>query len=108
MAPEANPEFEDIMQQHGLNRDQQPAPGAAAGDVDMQDTEQQENIPPAGGSQQQQQQSQGGDKQQSGEKQQSEGGSGSAPQTQTQTRKTTTISAEKYEFVKVSCCAVLC
>jgi hypothetical protein len=97
------------MQQHGLNRDQQPTPGAAAGaagDVDMQDTEQQENIPPAGGSQQQQQ-SQGGDKQQPGEKQQAEGAGGAGTQTQTQPRKTTTISAEKYEFVKVRCCVVL-
>lgn len=91
---EPNPDLEDLMQQHGVNREQQQ--GAGAADVEMQDAdEQQENIPPAGGSQQQQQ-SQGGEKQQQGEKQTQAG-----MQPQTQPRKSTTISAEKYEFVKV-------
>jgi hypothetical protein len=100
-APQANPDFEDLMQQNGLNREQQQqqqGQAGAAGDVEMQDV-QQENVPPAGNSQQQQQSSQGGEKQQGtqGEKQQEAAGT----QQQTQPRKTSTISAEKYEFVKV-------
>lgn len=107
---EANPDLDDLMQQHGINREQQ-QPGAARDrDVEMQDAaqEQQENIPPAGGSQQQQ--GEGGEKQQQAEKQAQAG----TQQQQAQARKTTTISADKYEFVKVSahscccCCWVDC
>jgi hypothetical protein len=97
-APQADPEFEDPMQQNGLTREQQQQEGAA--DVEMQDV-QQENVPPAGNSQQQQPQvlSQGGEKQAAAGGKQVQEAAGT--QQQAQPRKTT-ISAEKYEFVKVS------
>jgi hypothetical protein len=96
---EANPDLDDLMQQHGINREQQQPGTAGDGDVEMQDAQQQqENIPPAGGSQQQQ--GEGGEKQQQGEKQAQMG-----TQQQARARKTTTISADKYEFVKVSIAA---
>jgi hypothetical protein len=97
---EANPDLHDLMQQHGINREQQQPGTAGDGDVEMQDAQQQqENIPPAGGSQRQQ--GEGGEKQQQqGEKQAQMG-----TQQQARARKTTTISADKYEFVKVSIAA---
>lgn len=102
-----NPDLDDVLQQHGLHREQGAAGAAAGGDAEMQDAqEQQENIPPAGSSQQQHQQS-SQDKQQQQQTQPQQSGAaasegGTTGTQQTQAKRTFTISAEKYEFVKVS------
>jgi hypothetical protein len=101
---EANPDFEELMQQHGVTREEQQqqdgAAAAGAGDAEMQDADadaQQENIPPAGGSLQQGTQASGDKQQQGGGKQ----AQASGMQQMTQPHKAVKISNEKYEFIKV-------
>lgn len=80
-----DPDFSDLMHQHNIEREQ-----PAAADAEMADAEQQENVPPpAGANNVQQQDKQPGqqDKQQQQQKQQ---------------KRSTNVSAEKYEFIKVS------
>eukprot|EP00878_Enallax_costatus_P008872 GHUV01009274.1.p1 GENE.GHUV01009274.1~~GHUV01009274.1.p1 ORF type:complete len:441 (+),score=237.04 GHUV01009274.1:235-1557(+) len=83
-----DPDFSDMMNQHNVPHEQQPA---AADDVDMADAdhEQQENVPPPGGD---------GNVQQP-EKQASQQGK-QQQQEQQQQKRSTNISAEKYEFIK--------
>lgn len=85
-----DPDFSDMMHQHNVPHEQQ---AAAAEDVHMADAdhEQQENVPPPGGDgnvQQQEKQASQQDKQPQQEQ----------PQQQ---KRSTNITAEKYEFVKV-------
>lgn len=106
--PEEDPDFTDMMHQHNVQPEEQPQHAAAAAadvdqneDVDMTDAaDQQENVPPPG-SQQPQQGKQ--PLQQTGKQQvtQAEQAQQEQPASAAQQRKSTSISADKYEFVKV-------
>jgi hypothetical protein len=107
---EDDPDFADMMHQHNVQQEEQPEHTAAAAaaaaadneeDVDMMDAaDQQENVPPPSSQQPQQGKQpvqQAGKQQvpQTGRAQQEQ------PEATPQQRKSTSISAEKYEFVKV-------
>lgn len=92
-------DFSDLMNQHNMAPEQQNAT-AAAEDTDMAaaDEVQQENVPPAGDQNVPQQ-----------DKQASQQGKLSQQQQQQQQQKqSTSVSAEKYEFIKVSLDVTAC